>query len=299
MKNKLSFKHKLILLGYIGIIGAFTAPAFAEREAKMYAITTWDGGACTGGTRDSWDNMALAWYDEITDTGTSVFGWCVWGHCGDAYSRSGYRINGSIKDIYFTDVSIAANGEDHKRIDTADAALGAWHGSESGNVYQGSMRVTGNDCKIKQTEMKLGNTDLEFLHLSSCQSMDDNQWSTWWKALAGVHQVDGFHGWMWISSGRADDYEDFADDAFDTSIANAWLDNLYDPDVVDKNGNHYDQCPVAYVVGNSSAEISDRLNHERYDSLYPSAAPIKKWAATYITGCDPAAETVITSDFSS
>lgn len=293
MKNH-TLKPKLLLLGAVGLLSVFNSPAYALREAKMYAITTWDAGTCSGSTRNSWDDMALSWYNEITDPGYSVFGLCLWGHCGEAYSKSGYRIDGSIKDTYFSDLSVVPNGEDHKRIDTADAALVAWHGSESGNVYQGSMRVSGNDCKIKQTEMKVGNTDLEFLHLSSCQSMDDNQWSTWWTALDGVRQVDGFHGLMWISSGLASNYEDFADDAFDTSIANAWLDNHYIPNISGSD----DQCPVAYVVGPTTTDISNRLHQERYNKLYPTTGPTKYWGAMYIKGCDPAGETVVTQDFS-
>jgi hypothetical protein len=100
---------------------------------------------------------------------------------------------------------------------------------------------------------------------------------------------------MWISSSFTGDYKDFADDAFDISIANSWLDNLYVPNI----SNSDDQCPVAYVVGETTSDISNRLHRERYNKLYPANSKTNYWGAMYIQGCDPASETVITSDFNS
>ena len=96
-------------------------PAEAQ-EAKMYAVTTWNAG-CGGSTRTWWDNMADAWYDEITDTGFSTFGWCWWGHCGDAYSRDGRRVNGNIVNSQFADVSVVSWGNDTAHMDEGDAVL--------------------------------------------------------------------------------------------------------------------------------------------------------------------------------
>jgi hypothetical protein len=202
--------------------------------------------------------MADAWYDEVTNSGFSLFGWCLWGHCGDAYSRDGRQVNGAMVNSMSADRGVVSWGNDSAHVDEADAALVAWHGSESGNVYQGSMRVNeagAGDCTLRRDEMRVGNWDLEFLHVSSCQSMDDNQWASWWQAFGGAHQIDGFHGLMWIGSGLAGDYSDFADDAFDETIADAWLDNLYRPDISGSD----DQCPVAYAVGASSADTWSRI----------------------------------------
>lgn len=293
--------RKPIIMGMsiVGLVSILSFPqiANAAREAKVYAITTWNA-SCGGSTRNWWDDMADAWYNEITDTGFSFFGLCLSGHCHDAYSRDGKQYDGNIVNSLFADKSVVAWGRDDINLDEADAALVAWHGSESGNVYRGSMRVNEageGDCSLRQDEMKLGNQDLEFLHLSSCQSMDDNQWSTWWKAFNGLHQVDGFHGFMWIGSSLVNDYKDFADDAFDTSIAEAWLDNLYVPNISGSD----DQCPVAYGVGASVDDLWNRMNHERYDYVMSDPKTFSYWGAIYISGCDPANETVIGSDTSS
>ena len=276
------------------LVGLLCAGAAQAQEAKVYSVTTWNAG-CGGSTRDAWDDMADAWYDEITNSGFSIFGWCITGHCDDAYSRDGRLANGLIVNSKFADASEVAFGNDSAHLDEADAALVAWHGAESGNVYVGSMRVNeagAGDCSLRRDEMELGDWDLEFLHISSCQSMDDNQWSTWWQAFGRAHQVDGFHGLMWIGSGLVGDYEDFADDAFDTTIADAWLDNMYRPDISGSD----DQCPVAYAVGANSADTWNRIGTERYNHVLSDPTSIGYWGVVFIGGCDPAAETVINSD---
>jgi len=290
-------KVSIVMTACCVLLGSFMGTAEAREEAKMYAITTWNGG-CGGSTRTWWDNMADAWYDEITNQGFSFFGWCVSGHCGDAYSRDGRRVNGNIVNSLFADASVVTWGNDTANMDEGDAVLGAWHGAETGNIYRGSMRVNeggAGDCSLRRDEMEIGDWDLEFLHLSSCQSMDDNQWASWWQAFNGAHQVDGFHGWMWIGAGLVDDYEDFADDAFDTTIANAWLDNMYRPNISGSD----DQCPVAYAVGRNSSDTWSRIGTERYNRVHSDPTTIGYWGVVFISGCDPAAETVINSDTSS
>ncbi len=63
-----------VVFGLVAILcGAL--PASATRyEAHLYAITTWDGG-CGGSTRNAWDDMGDAWYDEITNVGFGIGGW--------------------------------------------------------------------------------------------------------------------------------------------------------------------------------------------------------------------------------
>lgn len=283
---------------FLAILISATVPpsVLAAREAKMYAITTWNAG-CGGGPRDSWDDMAEAWYDEITSTGFEVFGSCFFGHCNDAFSRDGKQVNGNTVNSQFADDSIVDWGNDTSHMDEGDAVLVAWHGSESGDVYLGSMRVNepgGGNCSLRRDEMQIGDSDLEFLHLSSCQSMDDNQWANWWRAFGRVHQVNGFHGWMWIGSNRVGEYRDFADDAFNSTIADAWIDNMY---VNNISGNE-DQCPVAYAVGANSEDTWTRIGTERYNNVFSDPTSIGYWGVIYISGCDPVAETVINSDTS-
>ena len=283
-----------LLAAAMGFTVLATAPGVsnAALEAKMYAITIWNAG-CSGGQRDAWDDMVQAWYDEITDAGTSVFGICLWGHCGEAFTRDGSLVNSTNRNSRFADSSLVSFGVDSSNLDEADAAMIGTHGADSAGVWVGSMRVDeagAGDCNLRRDEMELGDTDLEFLHLSSCNSMDANQWSgSWWRAFRGLHQVDGFHGFMWIGNGLIGNYENFADDAFDGSIADAWLDNHY---VVDISGSD-DQCPVAYAVGANQADAINRLHTERYDNVFGDPTAVAWWQVTYVGGCDPANETAL------
>ena len=253
-------------------------------KARLYGVTTWDGG-CAATSLADWDDMGLAWYNEITNTS----------HTG-AYSKDGQFINGNIVDSMFTDAGVVAWGNDHNNIDLAHAAMMFMHGSENSDRWQGSVRVdeagTG-DCQTWQGDMRFGNTSLRFLHLSSCNSLDDNQWADrWWGSFSGLHQVDGFHGFMWIWSELNDNYRDFADDAFSTTIGNAWLDNLYYADISGTD----DQCPVAYAVGSNSDDTWNRIGTERYNNVLSNPASVGYWGTIYIENCDPANENVIGAD---
>ena len=152
--------------------------------------------------------------------------------------------------------------------------------------------------------MWIGDFDAEFIHLSSCHSADDDN-------ISGIrhmmydstdnnrhaHQVDGFHGHMWIGVGFDDDYEDFADDAHSVAISRSWVNNLYDSTV---NCAWYDpfgwfgtcdeQCPVAYSVSISGSSALTRLINERYNYVYTDPTGHSGWAWRYISGCDPSGE---------
>jgi Family of unknown function (DUF6345) len=272
---------------------ALAAPhaADARFEAKMYAVTVWNGG-CGGSTRNDWDDMVASWYDAITNVGFSIFGWCVTGHCDDAFSRDGSSVNGNIVNSLFADVNVVAWGNDTPNLDDADVAMIGLHGADSAGVWSGSMRVDeagGGDCNLRRDEMQIGDSDLEFLHLSSCNSMDANQWSSWWQGFGRAHQVDGFHGFMWIGSSLISNYGNFANDAFGGSISNSWLDNHYVPNISGTD----DQCPVAYAVGANQQDAVNRLFNERYDNVFSDPSSIGWWQVTYIAGCDPANETAL------
>jgi hypothetical protein len=213
----------------------------------------------------------------------------VTGHCGDAFSRDGRSVNGSIANSWFADASVVSWGADTARLDDGDAVMIGTHGADSSGVWTGTMRINESgpgDCSLRRDEMEIGDSDLEFLHLSSCNSMDSNQWPNWWRAFKGAHQVDGFHGFMWIGSSLVSNYRNFASDAFDGSISGAWLDNHYVPNVSGSD----DQCPVAYAVGANKADATNRLFHERYDNVFSDPMNIGWWHVTYISGCDPANE---------
>lgn len=288
------------------IVLTWALPGQAERrEAHMYAITTWDSD-CGGSNRSWWDDMCDAWYDEITYVGFEFFGWCWWGHCDEAYSRDRRMVNGSINNAKFTDPDMSGCGQDWQYVDDADAAMICTHGGDDGGYWRGSMRTDDgcDDCRAEaRDELRVGDVDLEFLHLSSCHSMDDNMVGNMWRVFQDpndspangrrLHQLDGFHGCMWIGSSFVSDYEDFAEDAFDMSIRDAWIDNMYRTGI---NAENYVQCPVAYAVGRDSSDCFNRLHNERYDNVYSDPSSIGYACWTYYVNCDPACEDAWGSD---
>jgi len=268
--------------------------AQAAQEAKIYGVTSWNAG-CSGSARPKWDDMADDWYDEVTDKGFSFLGFCFGGHCGDAMSRDGRQVNGNIVNSKFADLNVVSWGRDSNELDDADVALLFWHGArKNGTNYKGSLRVDESgdgDCKLRRSEMDVGDRDLEFLHFSSCYSMNDTMWSRWWQAFDGAHQIDGFHGLMWIGGSLVSDYGDFGNQAFHTTIADAWLDNMYYEDTF--NGGSDDQCPVAYAVGANGADTWSRIGSERYNNVKSDPRTIGYWGVVFIAGCDPAGEDTI------
>ncbi|HEY3243872.1 MAG TPA: DUF6345 domain-containing protein [Phycisphaerae bacterium] len=274
-----------------GAYGQSNPPA-SEREVLVRVVTQWND-ACSGSRRTSWDDMVRAWYNEITD-GDAAPG----GHGNRAWVADGFYQNGNMVDSDFTDPDLVAWGNDdgNDRLDDVDVAMLAFHGKDAnGSRWYGKMRVNeagGGDCKAEQDHIQLGDTDLEFLHLSSCESMNEESWwPEWSDSFAGLHQIDGFHGLMWISGSYNDRYRDFADDAFDMSIADAWIDNHYDP-AHWYEAQSYDHCPVARGVGTGEEDCDDRMSNERYDHVYSdiAAEDIGFDEVIYISGCDPKSE---------
>ena len=281
----------LITVFVANIVNTATA-----REAQLFGATQWPA-PCSASTRNAWDNMGDAWYDEITNTGFVIFGICLWGHCDKAYSRDYRKVNGDLNGDYFMEKLLFANGQDrnNNRLDEADAALIFTHGADVSNHWRGNMRQkdSNGDCYINaDEELRVGDYDLEFLHLSSCNSLEDNQLGNAIKIFGypnnqrRLHLLTGFHGCMWIGNSFIDDYSDFADDAFDMSIGAAWMQNMYRTNI---NGEHT-QCPVAYAIGESSADCLDRLTTEQYDAVKADPSSVGAYCYYYYADCDPACE---------
>lgn len=271
---------------------AATLPAvvFAnDGEAKMYTVTNWVD--CSGAARPAWDDMTWRWYTTLGD--------------GPSYFQDGSWTDGNLTANVLCDLSgDLTNCKDHVNIDDADAAMIGLHGADSGNHWSGSMRrmTAGGDCTIDAPEGITGDQlflgfDLDILHLSSCQSMDDDNLPFAWRMMSNpgvpgkVRVVTGFHGFMWISTGYVDDYEDMAEDGHDVSIKAAWLDTMYDYWV---GPNDDDMCPVAYAIGSSLADCQSRLNSVRYGKEGSATPTVSNYCFSAIAGCDPAGETTFT-----
>ncbi|MBI4581432.1 MAG: hypothetical protein HY718_17145 [Planctomycetes bacterium] len=278
-----------------GLVWLWVGPSFGanppagERKAVVRVITRWNSD-CDGNTRGDWDNMLDAWYDEIAD-GDGIPD----GHGAKAWSKDGFYQNGNIVDSDFTDPNIVTWGNDDAddRLDEDDVCLVGLHGSESSDAerWTAAVRVDeagDGNCWANQHHMSFGDTnDLEFLHISSCHSMCEDNWPEWFGSFNKVHQIDGFHGIMYIGSTLTSNYRDFGDDVFDIAIADAWLDNHYDPAHWYETWQDGDQCPVAYAVGTSENDTTTRRDQEEYDDEFSDVSNPTWYAVTYVGGCDP------------
>jgi hypothetical protein len=268
--------------------GALLAGEAAAMEVKAFAIGDFvpsGSGGCGGGDRSSWPGMVDAWYDKMRDKG---------------HTKDGQYNNGSQTIQRFCDPDWKSGCRDHDYLDEADAAMIATHGTDGGDHWGGTMRAPwGGHCRLdaggSSDDMWVGDVDLEFIHLSSCFSADDDnlpgiRWAMTDPVDGGyAHQWDGFHGIMWISSGRNGDYRRFAKQGHSTSIAEAWVVNLYDNRVC-KDGACHEQCPVAYSISTTETSALNRLRYERYNHVYSDPTGNNWYAYMYIEGCDPKSE---------
>ncbi len=282
------------------LASAVAVPA-AAMEVKVFAIGDFvpsGSGGCGGGDRSHWPTMVDHWYDHMG----------VHGH-----TKDGQYTNGSMTIQRFCDPDWNGGCLDYLYVDEASAAMIATHGSDSGDHWAGTMRYPwGGHCALDaggtSDDMWVGDFDLEFIHLSSCYSADDDNLPGIRHAMYDpvdspnngrrAHQWNGFHGLMWIGSRFDNDYKEFAHDAHSTSISRSWVHNLYD-DRVDCAG--YDpwnwfgtcqeQCPVAYSIGPTGSSALTRLVNERYNYVYADPTGNNGWAYRYIVACDPSGET--------
>lgn len=284
------------------VLAVLASPAWAASEAKMYVVTNLNlgnfgvPGYCTGKSISEWDDMLDGWYDAIDDFGV--------------FFKDGKQVDGAFTRSLLCDPDAIPGCSDTVNLDDADAAIIGLHGSDSGNHWRGTLRHDGtpaanSDCTIDAAEtgsgeMFVGDTDLEYLHLSSCNSMDDDNLSEtrrWFhdpvdSPVNGqrLHMATGFHGFMWISSGYADDYEDFAWGGH-ILLGSAWMDEMYGWGI----NFAYEQCPVAYSVGSSLNNCVNRLTAEGYQNVIDPAlktdpSSINYWCVKFFDGCSPKGE---------
>jgi hypothetical protein len=282
----------------VGVAVVFAASSAFALEAKVFAIGDFvptASGGCGGNDISHWPDMVDEWYDEMGSHG---------------HAKDGQYTNGNMVLTRFCDPDWNSSCRDHLYLDEADAAMIALHGSDSGDHWQGTLRWPSiGNCRVDGggtgAEINVGDVDLEFLHLSSCYSADDDNLNGIRFALTDpvdgghAHQWDGFHGLMWIGGSFDDDYEDFADDAHSVGMAYSWVTNHYHNNSVDCEGydpfNWFgtcdDQCPIAYSIGTSSSNALSRLNNERYNNVYSDPTSHSYYAYMYYAGCDPLGET--------
>lgn len=287
-----------ILLGWL-VAFAFSTSAVAM-EVKVFAIGDFvptASGGCGGNDIGHWPVMVDKWYDHMG----------VHGH-----TKDGQYTNGNMTIQRFADPDFFSGALDYIYADDADALMIAAHGGDNGDHWVATMRYPwssncGLDAGGTANDMHLGEIDVEFIHLSSCFSGDDdNIWGVH-SAMndpidqgSYAHQWDGFHGIMWIGNRFDNDYKEFAHDAHSIAMARSWVNNMYDSrvdcagyDPWNWFGTCQQQCPVAYSVGTSGNNALSRLNNERYNNVYSDVThPNFNGAAIrYIVSCDSVGET--------
>jgi len=282
MRNRL-LRIISIALCLNGVVFAYHRPSSGGKGATLKAINYWNS-SCSGGNRPDWAYMCDGWFDDIANPLPTP-----WGHSTRAWWKDAELVDGYNVDSHYTDTSLVSWGRDYLDdvgIDEADACMVAMHGSLSSNRWTGTVRVNesgSGNCSTWQGHMEF-DYDLEFLHLSSCYSMDEASWWQWSSSFKRIRQIDGFHGLMWIWSPYRSRYKDFSDDAFNYAIANSWLDNLYIHDV---DGPNSDQCPCARGVGSTSDDLWNRMFTEQFDWIADSDPTPNVHGVVYLVGCDP------------
>ncbi|MEO8037807.1 MAG: hypothetical protein ABI794_03505 [Betaproteobacteria bacterium] len=263
-------------------------------------------GGCGSSDRTSWPGMASAWWNEMGARGHYR------GPVGSPYQY----INGNMTVKRFCDPQFDADCRDYQSAypagaDWMDAAIFAAHGWDDGDHWGAVMRYPWKgECALRfggsSTQSRWGDSYLMFFHASSCQSADDDNLNgirfrmqdTATSNSRRMHQFDGFHGLMWISSGYNNDYKETAKDGHSSSIAYSWVTNQHKNntqgceawDPFNWFGTCQDQCPIAYSIGSSGADAQFRLLNERYNWTFSDPGSVNYYWIMYYGGCDPVGE---------
>lgn len=286
------------------VLAVSALPASALK-VDMYAIGNWSGGNCDPGNTDanrgSWPGMARAWYDMMGLLGNS---------------KTGSWVDGNITLKLFCDPTWDAGCRDNVYVDWPDAAIVAAHGYDAGDQWGAVMRNSWNGyCRLRMggecapgtdNRVCVGDSNLKFLHASSCQSLDDNYFSNMRFAFKkngsskGLHMMLGFHGVMYIRSSYNGQYSNSALMGHVIPVSDAWTQNhlhvnshgCADHDPFNWFGTCQDQCPSAMTIGPTANSALNRLNNERYNNTASFGSPGGRayYAWKGYLGCDPVGE---------
>ena len=291
------FSRATSLIAGIAIVSS--AGTSLALEAKVFAIGDFVGtgsGGCGGNDISHWPDMVDEWYDEMGSFG---------------HSKDGQYTNGNMVLTRFCDPDWNGSCQDDDFVDEADVAMIATHGSDSGDHWQGTLRwpSVGGNCRVdgggSGDEMSLGDVDLEFVHLSSCQSARRRQprrhplrahrpgrrrSRTPVGRLPRPHvdrrqlrrRLRGFRGRRPLGQHRVL----VGDQSLPQQLAG--LRRLRPVQLV---GTCEDQCPIAYSIGATESSALTRLNNERYNNVYSDPTGHSYYAYLYYEGCNPVGET--------
>jgi len=280
----------------LGAALLLATPAAAYTH-KFYAWTT-DSAECptTSGNMFSMDDVISSWSEEMVDEG---------------WPRAGRLIDGDIDLDRFCDPDSSVSGcsDSSNGIDETDAVMVGLHGKDSGDHWEGLLRdqgTSGTTCAANASnDLRAGDYDLEFLHMISCHSMDDDNLPYAWEMMQDpddspssglrLQVLMGFHGDGSIGTDLVGEYRQVANDGFNGAVSDAWMDNLYESGLeYDDIAGTWEVCPIAYSIGSTESGCESRLLTSGYGSL-SSDPPSDAWYCyTYFEDCLPLGDDVFT-----
>jgi hypothetical protein len=153
----------------------------------------------------------------------------------------------------------AFGGSDTSWSDSVDFVHFSAHGScGTDNVFRGYFGSQVDSCTWRSDRARFGNTNLEYLIIDACQSLELSRdiIAVWHNAFYGLHMVFGFNRFVsdsWWTGGRGYDFGWRVGGG--DRLSASWLDECY-------AGWPFDDNPVVMVAGRDYWDANYRLNYE-------------------------------------
>ena len=200
---------------------------------------------CTQNTLSYCDETSVGFLNGMVSRGhTSRFNWG----------------NGNAFEQDFRDP--ANGGDDTNWIDSVDFAHFSSHGStSSANIFEGYFGSQVTSCTWRSDKARFGNTQLEYLCLDTCNSLELTRdiIAVWQNAFDGLRMVLAFTDLVsdsWWTGGRGFRFGRRAGNG--GRLTDAWLDECY--------SFWADDNPVTMAAGRSQADAINRRDNERLGS---------------------------------
>ena len=150
------------------------------------------------------DNNAEGFYKKLS--GVKSFNW------GDDLARD--------QDFESSGTGSPSTGTDTAWIDNVDIAFFSGHGSPGGILFG---RDTLDDGWAKNTEVRLGDYNLEWIVFDACQVLEfSGVFDRWgWPVFQGLHYILGFHTTCLDVGDRGEKFADRLNNGW--SIRDAWI----------------------------------------------------------------------------
>jgi len=147
------------------------------------------------------------------------------------------------QDFEHSGVGTPSSGSDSLYADDVDIAFFSGHGSRTGLLFG----VTGYDDGVaKNTEMRLGDKNLEWIVFDGCQALDydgGDVFGRWgWPVFKGLHYILGFHTTCYDVKSRGKKFAKRLNDGW--TVREAWIKACKE---TEGSGTHY-----AYLRANAS-----------------------------------------------